>query len=345
MRFALAACALGLAGCATPAPSSRDVVATDPADAARFAGYVAELEPAIRALLPGTWDVDLAVVVDDAWGDEYPTHTGYTLLDPAVPRATIHLNRDGADARETLSHELVHALIGMEWRTLPPVVEEGLCTWVAEQFTPPGAPARAARLAHLGSYFGELALPLDHVDPDSGARVRSAVFVPFERSADPSSPGALLRICGRNAYIEFCRSAGLDRAVLFQEIGYLVARRILEDRGARGLHALCRRAADANLTCVPGAWLLEAARLETRADWLAAAWAGSDEAAFDVWLTELPELSAEPLAWACAELYDELAVPGGLDAFWELVDPRLSFAGDRARSLSELRGVRERVRR
>ncbi len=339
------------AACAAGAGSGREVVAPSPDEAARCTLLVAELEPGIRALLPGTWAVDLEVVLEEEWDAAGP---GYTEIDPDAaggPRATIHLDAAERDRRGALAHELVHALLGPEWRVLPPLVEEGLCTWVAERLEPLDAPARAARLARLGAYLGELALPLDHVDPATGERVSTAVFVPFERRREPSSPGALLRLCGRAAYTDFCASAGVERAARFQEVGYLLARRALGDRGPAGLHAICRRAWDSGLACVPPEWLLEAARLDAHADWLAAAWATADPEAFEVLLRELPELSAEPLAWACAELragapeldpdldpdLDPVRDP---ERFWERVDPRLSFPGGATLRLADVPAVR-----
>ncbi|MEO0650815.1 MAG: hypothetical protein AAFZ65_09055, partial [Planctomycetota bacterium] len=164
---------LGLA-CAAPAPAvsvshSMGLVRAESAsDAEHFGALVGDLQPAVLESLPGSVERDTEVWIQEElshrWGELAPDNVkGFTLIGSDNDRGRIHLRRNTDYPEWFLAHELVHALIGPEWSTLPGVLEEGLCEVIAAELSPAAAPRiRALRAVESSLFLGRMRIVLEY---------------------------------------------------------------------------------------------------------------------------------------------------------------------------------------
>lgn len=238
--------------------------AHDPAMGKDFAPEFLSFRAAIRTLLPDTRSgpVDLCLEEDPAlhssgdkgWADAYTV----TWKGDRTPR--VHLPcHSGTDAerRNLIAHELVHALLGPSWKSLPTALEEGLATWVAIQLEPrsyqrvtkllAAAPDRFAHIELVAAVGGSpLALP----DRELTLAIASASDAPIEEIL--SYPH------GDELY-----PAGRSTKLRLYGVGLALVDTIVQRSGIDGLHDLCLRAEDAGLDRVPTDWILSAAGATT----------------------------------------------------------------------------------
>lgn len=264
--------ALALPGClVTPPPvlvrAQMGLVRADsPSAAENVALLIDQLAPQVHALLPDTRGAPLEVWVQRELGIYR-----HWDVDPGVPAFTIeglcriHLQESGPrELSAALGHELVHALLGESWETLPAVVEEGLADWVQERLHPDlAASLRADHLAKASAAFGGLDLGVWLPGPADGEPfLRFTFLAPPPGSAALGPPSEVLaRRGGEGGAFWAPYQVSVSDPRLYG-MGYLVAARIVERHGMAALHELCLRAGREGLAQVPSAWLLERADLD-----------------------------------------------------------------------------------
>ena len=263
--------ALLLTGCLAPPPrlaveTHYGVVRADSkAPALEVADLLDELVPHVRRLLPDTRTDDLEVWVQT----QLAVYRGWPV-DSKVPAFTVEgegrihlLDGDRIALAAALGHELVHAMLGPGWSTLPAVAEEGLADWMQEQLNPPvRSSLRADHLAKAGAAAGGLDFAVWSRDPHHRGRRLATIRFPEDIAGEqPLDP--------RRALDE----GDEDKGGLFQPyqvavsdprlygVGYLVVSRIVERRGLEGLYQLCRRAEEEGRKQVSADALMTAAHL------------------------------------------------------------------------------------
>ncbi len=221
------------------------------------------LDGAVEALLP-----DAESRVAEVWLQESPRlyrigDASYAEADGfwSEGHARIHLRRAAGSLPRTLAHELVHASLGETWSTLPGTLEEGLCDVVSARLCPEESlPMRTGRLSAAALATGGLDLEVELYlgEGEDGRRLGALTRMRL------SSPEPLALAPGDVFEVEAGLSTtrlGVDEKKALYGLSYLLAHRIVERRGFRGLHALCLRARREGLPRVPAPWLLEAAGL------------------------------------------------------------------------------------
>ena len=262
-----------LTGCLAPPPrlsveSGHGIVRADNQAPGRMvAELLDELAPQVRARIPDTRSEPVEVWVQK----RLAVYRGWPV-DSQVPAFTVEgdgrihlLEGDEIELSAALSHELVHALLGPSWRTLPPVAEEGLADWIQERLNRPVASSlRADHLAKASAAVGGLDFGVwSLARTQRGRRLATIQFPQSITGAEPLDPERALDV------------GDADNGSLFQPyqvavsdprlygIGYLVVSRIIDRHGMGRLHQLCLEAADEGLDAVPAQWLLEASALQS----------------------------------------------------------------------------------
>lgn len=321
---------LGLA-CAAPAPAvsvthSMGLVRAESAsDAAHFGALVGELQPAVLDALPGSVERDTEVWIQDQlshrWGDFAPDNVkGFTLIGADNGRGRIHLRRNTDHPEWFLAHELVHALIGPEWSTLPGVLEEGLCEAIAAELSPTAAPRiRALRAVESSLFLGRMRIVLEYDAPEMPEGHRE-----LEIDFHYQSGGAGIDLAEVLSYDTLTLKDRWKRLPdSFYGLGFLIVERIQRRHGLAYLHEMCRTAAAEGHAVIPTGRILAAAGLD-EPDALRAAPAeliGPEE--FAAWRELVPGFHADLLVQLFADRF------GHLDAADVLarIDPRLRLAG------------------
>ena len=309
-KLGLAAAALGallFGGClAAPPPivvatPFGEVRAESEEEASEVAELLERLAPRVQEILPGSQRRPI-----DVWVQEklrvYRHRTrpesvrGFTLLADEFEARRIHLQGESTQSSWYLSHELVHALIGTSWKTLPGVMEEGLGDVVAEILNPGFADhIRAHRLLNTSLLTGGFALGFSYGVPEEIATPRhwkrqemQVTVRPLEAS-DPFDVRDLLATSRSNLHRRWP-----EIPETLYGFSWLVTSRIVERHGLDGLHDLCLRAADEGYELVPVAWLEDAAEMnfdELDPDFLGSCF-GRREVIAATWLQ--PDLFTDP---------------------------------------------------
>jgi len=288
--------ALLATGCLAPPPRIvvetpyGDVRADSQGTAVKVAVMLEELSPQVQALLPGSQVRAIDVWVQDElrvyrFNRRPESVRGFTLLSEEFHARRIHLQEDGQSSWY-LSHELVHALIGESWSTLPGILEEGLADVVAQELTrEQRAHIRAHRLLNATAFTGGLELELGFRIPERARREREREHTAPEETEDAgehaqprrgSEPDIRRRLLLRltdevpietaRKLLETGRGELHERWPEIPEAYYgfawLVVARIHERVGIDGLHELCLRAAAEGHELVPAEWLLAAADMD-----------------------------------------------------------------------------------
>lgn len=176
---------------------------------------------------------------------------GITVTVPSLARPRIYLRED--DYQEGLVHEMVHALLGESWDTLPQAVEEGLCERIEELVIE--SPYTGLWLA-LASGRSELSLRFEYRTPEGGVAYSMGQMSFLEESdgeVDPDVP--IVQLLEQEGYADLSTA----QAGRLYGVGYFIAGRIVARHGIDGLNELCVRAAEAGEATVPSRWLLDAA--------------------------------------------------------------------------------------
>jgi hypothetical protein len=232
------------------------------------AGLLELLAPRVRALLPDTKNDKVEIWVQR----ELALYTHWSV-DQDVPAFTlegerrIHMAENSyRELSSALAHELVHALLGSGWESLPPVAEEGLADWVQEALHPElAASMRADHLAKASAAFGGMRFGLwCSRSIQGGRRLASFTFPGPIAGQEPILDPQLAIDVGSTASGESSVWRPYEVSVTdprLYGIGYLTVARAIERVGLDGLYGLCQRAIEEGLGRVPGAWLLKAADL------------------------------------------------------------------------------------
>lgn len=261
-----------LPGCLVTPPkvalhAERGLVRAESAVQARYvAKLLDDLAPRVQGLLPDTRSDPLEV-----WVQSELAIYSHWQVERDVPAFTIEggrrIHMRSADPRElstALGHELVHAMLGDSWSSLPAVAEEGLADWVQEQLHPDLASSlRADHLSKTSAAFDGLQLGIWLPSASGQHQLAAFTFLGRPEGTPPLGPPstAIARRggCGSGMFQPYEVSVSDPR---LYGLGYLLVARIVERHGMAELHALCLKASEFGLETVPSPWLLERAGLD-----------------------------------------------------------------------------------
>ncbi|MEO0649434.1 MAG: hypothetical protein AAFZ65_02000 [Planctomycetota bacterium] len=228
---------------------------------AAYADDFIEFRDRICELLPDTREGDVEIWVGELDHDHGPASEtawadAYTLTWSSGRTPRVHLPEQASTAperRNLVAHELVHALLGPSWRTLPTALEEGLATWVATQLEPrshqritkllAARPDRFARLEYSAEFAGR---PVVLADPGLVLTIASARDTSLEEILAYPRDGQL--------YPE-----GRSEKLRLYGVGLALVETIIDRQGIEGLHALAARAGREGHKRIPAEWILSAA--------------------------------------------------------------------------------------
>lgn len=320
--------------------SSSGVVRAACDDEARAVGdLLDELRPRLLEALPDARRDPVEVwMQDDPHLYHFPGEAASDaegLYAPAQHR--ILLSRGLEDTERVLAHEMVHAMLGPSWKTLPGTLEEGLCDAIAARVSTVGvARLRAGRLSSAALVCGGLQLEVEVTAPTDVDGERRGWSSRVSLSSD--------EVVEEPQRDVFRVAAGLSSTRLgpsvkrgFYGLSFLLVDRVLERSGVEGLHRLCIRAADEGHDRIPRPWLLQAAELEDDARaWGRAASAGLGEQE----LRELARLYPEIVADATLARLDRDGESRGLPAGLRIVISAVGGEAEvRVDDLVEVRGA------
>lgn len=315
--------------CVVPAPPIESqhelglVRAEDRFHADLYAGMVEELQPRIAAVLPGTLERSTEVWVQESlahgMGSPAPANVkGFTLIDGEMKRGRIHLRQDNEFPRWFLTHELVHALLGPDWLTLPGVLEEGLCDLVAAELNPECAPRiRALRAIEASIFFGKMKVVVEHTDTSGRAR-SDAIWFHYDRGPSDLELEQVLAPGTLALKRRFERVPDT-----LYGLGFLVAQRIEERGGFAELFELCETANAEGLATVPVEDVLAAAGMSSDTEELARLsyeLLGADE--YEHWVELLPQFHGDLLAQLFHDRFEDATAA----EFLARVQPKLVLA-------------------
>lgn len=327
--IASALLALGLVGCQIAPPAVTAVHplgvvrADDQSSAERYGELVTALQPDIKALLP-----DVPARNTEVWvqkklgtrrGQKVPLNVkGFTLISDDHSRGRIHLRADVDYPDWFLAHELVHATLGDSWKTLPAVLEEGLCDVVAAELRPQVAPRiRALRAIEASLYLGRLKLVISH--SGIGYRAGNGPIEIWFHYDEPRNKLPLEQALAPHTYAFREHHGDMDDALY--GVGFLIVQRLRERVGYAGLHDLCLRASANGQASIPPEEQLLAAGLTGPNAILECVYETLGQKEFDAWVELLPHFHAELFVELFASTYGHLDAA----AFAEQVNPRLEL--------------------
>ena len=248
--LAASALALGTPSCliapAASVETPHGIVRAPNRELAREAAlHVREVRATLERHLPDLRDVRTDVWVQRrAWAGPWVWFQvgslhAFTMETAGTEHPRIHVPIESY--RSSIVHEMVHALLGPSWDTLPAVLEEGLCDYLAVELMN-DTERRLSRLI-AAHYANEL--------------VERGVLSPEE-----VAPSAML---APRQSLEL-HARGKEYASYAYGLGYALATRIVERRGLAGLHRLCVSAAEAGRAQVPARQVLAAAEVSEHTD-------------------------------------------------------------------------------
>jgi hypothetical protein len=288
-----------------------EVRAASRGKATEVAELLERLAPEVKALLPDAQDRSIDVWVQEhlavyLFHERPESVRGFTLLEDEFDAKRIHLQESG-QSPWYLAHELVHALIGSSWATLPGILEEGLGDVVAETLNPEYEDhIRAHRLLNASAFTGGLALEVTYREPGDGpSRSWPVVTASGCLQLGSQLPAGTLQELLRTPRGELHRRWA-DIPESFYGIAWLIVKRASERIGLEGLHTLCLRARDTGLELVPVGWLEDASGLDfdaLDAEFLASCF---DRRTLQTALFLQPDAFAEVLVDALEPLHAEL---------------------------------------
>jgi hypothetical protein len=188
---------------------------------------------------------------------------GVTLSRGSRGAYRIEVTRE--DFEGSLAHELVHAMLGPSWNTLPPALEEGLCDSLSMDLVSRGE--RRLMLLAFATHLDVLDANLFYREiRDSGEPVNMLweleLGIAFESHVPSASILGLREVLAMRD-VHARSSADEMRAY---SIGFVLVQLIRERVGIARLHELCRQAAAKGLKRIPSDWVLTAAGVRDEAD-------------------------------------------------------------------------------
>ncbi|KAA3606058.1 MAG: hypothetical protein DWQ01_17840 [Planctomycetota bacterium] len=347
-RWILLVLLLPLAACMAPAPQAAvdtpfgRVRAADPETAHSVAIMLQELHPQVAAVLPGS-----EIHFPEIWVQErlqvqqshFSQETGLTVFGADDQPLRIHLKANSPRLRQTLAHELVHALMGESWEPLPGVLEEGICEVIAAKLNPDMAPSRAAGLlasasAWFGGLEGELLCTVPRREPWTRDTLLSLSFrIESERTA-PDHLGFrdILEFDNRQLHQRWRKGEIPD----YHGLGYLLVAWILRDHDIDVLFQLSLDAKAKGLEKVPVGWVLRLARIYDQVG-LAHA---STKLLGDEELEEMAYHSAVEFARRCASFFPKFFPGHTASEFMDLGQPRLRIGQSQEQPLTDIPAFR-----
>lgn len=258
-------------------------------EAKRFAQLLDEYAPKVHALLPGTQTGEVHLWVQEElryYRHRHYGHSTHGIAIPGGPPFQINVRRDTVSPAWIVNHELTHAFLGPDWETLPGLLEEGLCDYVATQVAPECGPfVRMDRLVEANPYGEGFRFTLSFAQWD---RLRGHTVDRLFVDVNSKNPDRLdiAEVLGRP-------SLGVHQRVPGgYGVGYVMVFRIIENVGLHGLHELCLRAKQFGHDCIPVEWTFRAAGYEPGANLQAPLLAACGQAE----LRELARILAEIIA-------------------------------------------------
>ncbi len=236
--------------------------------ATEIAALLEDLAPRVQEVLPGSQDRAIDVWVQEKlrvyrFNERPESVRGFTLLSDEFRAKRIHLQEDG-QSPWYLSHELVHALIGTSWKTLPGIMEEGLADVVAEQLNPTYAShIRAHRLLNASAFSEGFYLRIAYNRPE-----RDRPSSDWERRIQTFRAETTAKISAKLLPRIFSTSRNNlheewpEIPEAFYGMAWLITSRIAERGGLEKLHELCLRAEREGYEIVPVEWIFEAADVD-----------------------------------------------------------------------------------
>jgi len=245
------------------------------------ADHVAWTREQLHERLPGLEDIPADVWVQEKayagallWMRTGSLHA-FIIESGDLPNPRIHV--PVATWQSSVVHELVHALLGPDWDTLPAVVEEGLCDAMSIELAKDSKRRLNLMLAAT--------LGPDLADELGSQQVGMEQLLEHDESLD-------------------LHDDGVDFAAYAYGLGYVLVSRIEARHGLGHLHLLALRARQDGLRRIPASWLLEAADIDPHQSLLRRIEPELDEAFF-AYLAESGELR---------RMIDQCRADGSLDA-------------------------------
>lgn len=259
-----------LVGCSTPGGKPPPYVletrlgsvrAGDEATTREAARAYVEFAEALRESVPGLRSPRLEVWVQERLDRSLTRYSkaevrGVTLSNRIRGAYRIEVTRKGFEG--TLAHELVHAMLGPSWSTLPAALEEGLCDSLSMDLV--GRGERDLGLLAFAARLDVLEAKLFYRDLGStGEAIDMCWELELNLAFGTDVPGAsTLGLAGVLAMHNVHARSSADEIRAYG-IGFVLVQLIRERVGVTGIHELCRQAAAQGLKRIPTDWVLTAA--------------------------------------------------------------------------------------
>lgn len=305
------------------------------------AEMLTELHPLVEDRLPGSRPFHPDVWVQESlelFNKRPRVESGLTLFDVNNKPLRIHVRENSPRLRNTLTHELTHALMGPEWDAVSGAVEEGVCEVIAAELNPQMASARrTGLLISASSWFGGLSGEIFCIVPPRRAKFRATqISLNFEIEPETTSTSRSFQdLLGLNN--QSLHRLWSDQAIPeYHGLGFVITARILRESDLRNLLDMCIQANELDLDRVPTAWILNASHIRTVAD--------LREATVELFrLEELEELARflpGEFAKQVASFYPRFYPGLSMQEFLEVANPKFRLGTGMA---CELRNVSEFV--
>jgi hypothetical protein len=301
-----------------------------------FADALASLAPDLRTPGVDVWVQDRIRVSAGSIRSTSANHFGgITLSRGAEGAYRIEVSKQsrlGDGFKGTLAHELVHAMLGPSWDTLPAAVEEGLCDSLSTMVTDRSG-RRMALLATAARWkkLGATCLFRSRGDDGEWADFYYRAGVEI----GPDTPGTSdLKVGEIIARRDIHSGHAVDRKHIYA-VGFTLVLLARERVGITGLHDLCVRARAQGLGTIPADWILSATGVRGEADLGSQAQRlmAEDPAAL------LNHMGALQRGALLRELRARSGfTTGDADAFFRLVQPRIQILDGPTYALADFPG-------
>ncbi|MCA8978151.1 MAG: protein DA1 [Planctomycetes bacterium] len=272
----------------------------------------------LRSQLPGTSEDRIEI-----WLQDRPQVIWLFPFDHQVGAVTnfwtgrIHATDSSPDLLIELAHEMVHAMLGPSWDSLPPTLEEGLCDVMASGVVLPSEDLRSDRIVRAMAAAGGPPLRLRLHTGDGG-------WSEHVVSVKPDLPGAL------DLRDTFSRDSGQVRPYhgdrsrkVWYGLAYVAAKRLVDALGAEGLRELSRRAGELDEDHAVALFASAAGLGADASDWRDAIRENVDREV----LQGIARRLSEPLARETLAIVSRRVEGGSPEQRAELARPRLYLEG------------------
>jgi hypothetical protein len=232
-----------------------------------FADALADLAPDMRTPEVDVWVQDRIQVRAGSIRSTSANHLSGIILSRGAEGAyRIEIskeNRLGDGFEGPLAHELVHAMLGPSWETLPAALEEGLCDSLSSDVM--DRSLRRLPLLATAARWEELdAICLFRARGDDGEWADFYYRVGVEMT--PDTPRISNLTVGEILARRDIHSGRIEDSKRIYAVGFTLVQLVRERVGITGLHHLCVRAGAQGLRTIPADWILSAAGVRDEAD-------------------------------------------------------------------------------